>query len=565
MIGGIRQRGSRRGAARLLGAEDGAVAPILAVALVGLLGLVGLVFDFGRAWIFQTDLQAAVDAAALAGATQFDGRPGARARAVAMAASAATRNSDTLTARLDSASVDFDTAFACEAEGCAMTNGSFRFYSSLTPRSDALSDAEAKFVEVKIERSLRLALASLAGAPATVTPRASATGTWERYACGRAALLICNPDEPPGNRDLRAAFDPEPHIGKGITLRPGAAPGAGAMAWLAAVTCDPANDTCVTATGTGAVADVLGRVLPAQSCIGDAPLSPAATGDLAAAINTRLDIYAGPGPSLDPDFQPSPNFLSGLVPQAGAVAGGKLLACDFPGALEPAAQPFLGPGRHPPLGTEPLEHVGYPRDNCAYPRADGTAPSDNCMAVPPGGSGLPAGRALGSGTWDLPAYMAHHHPALEFSGWTFNACPAGACRLGADGAVDLDGNGRLSRWEVNVWEQDGHPPIYGRPQCFGGGTAALPQAPADSPRAADRRLLGAVAANCQAIVTAFGANALRGDRVLPLASGTPTLSLFLSEAVGELAPDALYVEILGSRAVTGTPPLVTRDRVVLSE
>ncbi len=547
------------------GAEDGAVAPVLAVALVGVLGFAGLVFDFGRAWIFQTDLQAAVDAAALSGATQLDGRSGARARAVAAATNAATRNADTFTARSDSASTDFDTAFACQAQGCAMTNESFRFYSSLAPRRDALSDGEAEFVEVMAQSNLRLALAGLVGGPGTLTPRASATGTWARYACGRAALMVCNPDEVPGNRDPHAAFDPAPHMGKGITLRSGVAPGAGAMAWLAVVSCDPADDTCTAATGTGALADALGRVLPVQSCIGDAPLSPAATGDLVAAINTRLDIYTGPGPSLDPEFQPSPNYLSGLVPQPGAVAGGGLLACDFPGALGPAAQPFLGPGRHPPLGGEPLDHVGYPRDNCTYPLAGGAAAPESCMAIPPSGSGLPAGKALGTGDWDLPAYMAFHHPALEFAGWSFNTCPLGVCRLGGDSAVDLDENRQLSRWEVYIWERKGHPPNYGRPQCFGGGTAALPQAPADSPRAADRRLLGAVVMNCQAIATAFGAGVLSTEAVLPLASGTSTLNLFLSEAVGELAPGALYAEIVGPAAVTGAPPLVSRDRVVLSE
>lgn len=554
--------GKKQGVARLKG-ERGAIAPIFAVVLVAILGLAGLVYDFGRAWIFQTDLQAAVDAAALLGATQLDGRPGARARAVAAAANAGAQNTETFTARLDSATTDFDTAFPCQGEGCAMTNGSFRFLSSLTPRSDALNDTEAKYVEVKAVGGLRFALAGLVGGPDAVAPHAAATGTWARYVCGRAALLICNPDEAPGNRDLRAAFDPRPHVGKGITLRTG--PGPGAMAWLAVVTCDAVDDTCNAAAGTGTVADALARVLPVQACMDAATISQATTGDLAAAINTRLDIYSGPGPSRDPEFQPSPNFLSGLVPQAGAVVDGSLMACDFPGALGPAAHPYLGPGRHPPLGTAPLDHLGYPRDNCAYPLAGGGAPADSCMVSTPSGSGLPEGQALGSGVWDLPAYMAFHHPSLDFTGWSFNACPLGGCRLGGDAAVDLDENRRLSRWEVYKWERNGQAPNFGRPQCFGAGTAALPQAPADSPRAADRRLLGALVVNCQAIAAAFGASVFSGEAVLPLASGASTLSLFLSEAVGELAPGALYAEIVAPAAVTGAPPLVTRDRVVLSE
>ncbi len=565
MTGGGKQGVTRPEAARLLGAERGAIAPIFAVVLVAILGLAGLVHDFGRAWIFQTDLQAAVDAAALLGATQLDGTPGARARAVAAAANAGARNTETFSARLDSAATDFDTAFPCQGEGCAMTNGSFRFLSSLTPRSDALNDNEAKHLEVMAAGDLRFALAGLVGGPDAVAPQAAATGSWARYACGRAALLLCNPDEAPGNRDLRAAFDPRRHAGKGITLRTGTAAGAGAMAWLSVVTCDAVDHSCNAAAGTGAVADALARVLPAQACMDAATISQATTGDLAAAINTRLDIYSEPGPSRDPAFQPSPNFLSGLVPQAGAVVDGELADCSFPGALVPAAQPYLGPGRHPPFGTAPLDHVGYPRDNCAYPLAGGGAPADSCMAGAPGGSELPGGQALGSGDWDLPAYMAFHHPSLDFAGWSFNACPTGGCRLGGDNAVDLDENNHLSRWEVYKWERNGPAPNFGRPQCFGAGTAVLPQAPADSPRASDRRLLGALVANCQAIATAFGAGVFSAESVLPLAGGASTLSLFLSEAVGELAPGVLYAEIVAPVAVTGVPPLVTRDRVVLSE
>ncbi len=66
-------------------------------------------------------------------------------------------------------------------------------------------------------------------------------------------------------------------------------------------------------------------------------------------------------------------------------------------------------------------------------------------------------------------------------------------------------------------------------------------------------------------MAAFGVEAFSTEPVLPLASGTSTLSLFLSEAVGELAPGAFYAEIVGPAAVTGAPPLVSRDRVVLSE
>ena len=55
------------------------------------------------------------------------------------------------------------------------------------------------------------------------------------------------------------------------------------------------------------------------------------------------------------------------------------------------------------------------------------------------------------------------------------------------------------------------------------------------------------------------------DTAVPLASGASSVPLFLTEAVGELAPDALYAEVVDSAAVSGARPLVLRDRVVLSE
>ena len=93
----------------------------------------------------------------------------------------------------------------------------------------------------------------------------------------------------------------------------------------------------------------------------------------------------------------------------------------------------------------------------------------------------------------------------------------------------------------------------------------MTQPPADSPRVGDRRLLGALVANCGAIAADLGADALTGAAPLPLAGGASAVNLFLTEAVGELAPDALYAEIVAPEAVAGAKPLVAADRVVLRE
>jgi len=370
--------------------EEGAVALILAAVLAGLIGTTALVFDLGRAWNLDTELQDAVDAAAIAGASQLDGAPGARARAVQAAVGALARNGQIFADASGPGVVGYDTGFPCAGNGCAMTNGNFRFLANLAPRADALSDTEARFVEVRATGTLRFAFARLLGAASGAAPRAGAVASWDRFACGRAVVLIANPDEPADNRDPRLGFDASRYRGAGITLRPG-----DGMAWLAVVTCDSVSQTCTAARDGAAVRDGAVRVLAPQACIAQATVArPIAAATMAEAVNMRMDIYpSGGGFAGDPDFQPSPNSLTGLVPATGAAPG----TCSFDaggggGTLALPDNPFLGPDRHPPNGTAPLDHMGYPRDNCAYLRADGTAPPDNCIAVPPVGSDIAPGR-----------------------------------------------------------------------------------------------------------------------------------------------------------------------------
>src|SRR5262245_38436993 len=71
------------GAARLIKATYGAVAPTVALSLFALLGIGGIAFDYARLASLDTELQQAADQAALAAATQLDRSTGARARATA--------------------------------------------------------------------------------------------------------------------------------------------------------------------------------------------------------------------------------------------------------------------------------------------------------------------------------------------------------------------------------------------------------------------------------------------------------------------------------------------------
>ena len=81
--------------ASLVSGEDGAVAPIVGLALAALLGMGALAIDLGRAWNLGTELQNAADAAALACAGQLDRDAGARARGILAATGGLVQNEQT--------------------------------------------------------------------------------------------------------------------------------------------------------------------------------------------------------------------------------------------------------------------------------------------------------------------------------------------------------------------------------------------------------------------------------------------------------------------------------------
>src|SRR3954451_18195408 len=76
-----------RSGRRLFRNNSGAVAPVVALSLVGLIAAGGVAFDYARLASLDTELQDAADQAALAAATQLDGKPDAATRASAAAQS----------------------------------------------------------------------------------------------------------------------------------------------------------------------------------------------------------------------------------------------------------------------------------------------------------------------------------------------------------------------------------------------------------------------------------------------------------------------------------------------
>ncbi len=614
-------RSSKRSLAR---DEGGAVAVMLALMLTVLGGVVALSFDLGRMWNLSTELQTAVDAGALAGATQLNGDDGVRLLAAQAAASEMARNQQ-IYASIDGAGdVTYSTVFSCtDPTDCVMTNANFRFLVTIDPDVDATSDADARFIEVTAVRTVGFSFAALVGAVNQASPIAKAVAGWEVYVCGNMSLMMCNPAEDPSNTNLTAPFDLDgsdggrDYRGTGITLKEKGGAGQlipGEFVWLAIVTCgddesDPNN--CTVEKGANELGEALAQVNPPEACTGNSVVLQTGTiTDVGRMVNMRMDIYPNSGPGDYPNemnYRPSRNPLTGLARDPVS----DLTACNFNpvgsgGALKKMDQlgmsEYLGElqsdGITPmhdsiegPPGTytfdPPIDHMGYPRDRCTYVDELGnpvvdvddvdnhvSGYNDHCIFAPPPASGITAGLQVGSGWWDFETYWDYHHPTYDHPADSFD-CAAAGCDLGPTGdTVDVDnpangygdGNGRISRWEVYQYEMTDYPdnlPIF-QDYLYDDMCSSIDPvtAPIPSP---DRRMIGIAVGNCNAIIEAGAGIGKNKNKPLPLAGGDSAVNIFLTEAIGELTDNAWYGELVSGLSAGGNDltSVNIHERIVL--
>jgi len=609
--------------------RDGAIAVMFALMVGVLVGMMALAYDLGRAWNLDTELQTAVDAAALAGATQLDGSDGSRLRAVQAARSELAKNFDKFAnggtpgpgevTYLE----DVGCTTAANCDGQAVTNQNFQFYKALKPTKEvALTDGDAAFIEVKVQRIVSFSFAAAVGAVSSASPVARAVAGNNTYICGTVPLMMCNPQESDTNTNVSAPFDYMQYVGKGFTLKDlgkGAQLIPGGFAWLAPVVCDYTKDiddpntawdeNCTVQKGANALGPYLAAVNPPNICLGNNLVVQ--TGDIASVqkfLNMRMDIYPkNDGTEFDPEYQPSPNYLTGLVP-ADQPPPPNMADCDYsvtsnnPGGIGAMKKPVkeFGPWRWDFPGKtwriaggqpDKPSHIGYPRDNCAYPNEANDAPydpSNNCIFSPPPNTGIPEGTQDGTGEWAIGAYMDMQHPSVSYS-QTYDVVPDPSVIGTVDHAtvttptgtfdIDLNGDGHLSRWEIYEWEmsdlannmpaslENSSLPDY-KPQCYGVDNLAdgLPVMPPVNPGVTpDRRLIGVAVANCNAVTAQGGGTGKTTKKPLPLAGGTPAVNIFLTEAVGELDAQAFYGEIVGPQANIGQSAVTVYNRIVLYE
>lgn len=489
--------------------DSGAVAVTYALALTGLIVVAGVGFDFGRLAAMDSELQNGADQAALAGATQLDGRTGACARAAAAAVNLVSNPALT-------ASGNQMVTVASEP-GCDAA-GNIKFWQDRDKSTAATSDANARFIEVTVDsRSVDYAFTAIAGA-LYGTATATALAGLGSSICKVPPVFICNPNEASDPN-----FNVTNYIGKGIRL----------IANDGGSNYAPGNFGYLqTNAGNGAqaTAQTLGRENIPGDCV-DADSITTKPGEQVSvldALNTRFDVYAnglnqvcGASNELCP---PSMNSRKDLMHR------GNASSCQFAsgngaGWREPD-NPYR-PTLAAPLTAAQIANtapMGYPRDMCHAVSVTGS-----CV------NGI-----IGNGEWDRNAYFktnSANYPAT----FDYNTIP----KRGAT----------LTRYDVYRYEAANAATRL--LEQSSGGLTARPQPYCRQPgvavggAAVDRRVLSVAVVNC------------RGQQIQGSTPGIQPakwIDVFLVEpSVARSGPGGtkyteqsdVYVEVIGATTLGG--------------
>ena len=371
---------------------DGAVAPTVALSLVGLIAAGGIAFDYARMASMDTELQSAADQAALAAASQLDGNDGACARAAA-AASGMVANRTLMSNDGTGPAINVQNESTCDA------TGKIRFYQDIGKSKPATTDAEAKFVEVEVDpRQANYALTPIVAAYNSGQMKAVAFAGLDSAICKVPPLMLCNPKE-----SADPDFTIADYIGKGIRLI--ANDGGGIYG--------PGNFGFLD-TGAGNGAQTLRQLLGASNVPGDCVSGDTVdteTGSIItvrAALNTRFGIYDNGSlnsacGNTGSGCPPSLNMRKDLLLDGNGNNFNKLGYVTGVGGngWREATNPYPGSTNITSTGTNyhslsdaeinTIAPMGYPEDMCHAFKSDGTG-------------ACPGGR-IGDGNWDRYAYF----------------------------------------------------------------------------------------------------------------------------------------------------------------
>ena len=553
----------------LLRNTDGAVAPTIALSLVGLIAAGGIAFDYARLAALDTELQNAADQAALAAVTQLDGQANATTRAIA-AARALVVNHTRLAN--DGSGVVVQTGQDVTDANGNVTGVRVLFYATKADAeadingfvsTSANADATAKFVKVAVtERRVNYALTPIAAAFSSPNIAAEATAGLGTAICKVPPVMICNPDEPSGNGNVNYDFNANGLRGYGLKL---VSVGNGPSAWA------PGNFGYLdTGSSTSNPNVELRQALGWSTAPGDCSAldgvetRTGAGTTVTAALNTRFDIYERPAIKnnnnascpVGASCPPSINTVKDVYQRGSPNAANK---CDVANnEWEQAAEAEA----YRPTNTTDLTQaeadlikiMGHPRDKCHAISINGSCTYNS---VTPS--------KIGDGQWDRNAYFRVNY------GWTSTEWPTNVALGAASARITTFSSTRPTRYEVYLWE------IANRGAVIGGrtilaarayGTGGNPETDFDQPVCSalqtpstsgvvpgvanvDRRRISAAVLNCNARNVHGG-----GPTVYPVLKW---IELFLVEPSinrgsggGQRTdPNDVYVEIIGETTSSG--------------
>ena len=495
---------------RLVHDDAGAVAVTYALSLTALIVIAGVGFDYGRMAAMDSELQNGADQAALAGATQLDGKTGACARAANAAASLVTN----ITVLANASAITIPSETACDA------SGNVKFYLDKGRVTPATTDATAHFVEVTVDAHTADYSFTPIGGLISSGGTATALAGLGQSVCKVPPMMICNPN--PAN-----PFDTAGKIGWGL-LATGHGNNNGATSPSATVSAWAPGDFGFLSVGSGQNSDLVKALAYQEIPLDCVPIegTKPSTGNpqsLYDAINTRFDIYdfnngngTVLGPCLTGSCPAAANVVKDVYKQDAGISnpndckftpgngknGWKLPATDR--QFWPQSTTNADGSYNNTTHSSSIDIMGLPKDLCHF-GSFGTA----CDAV--------YGGRLGNGLWARVDYFNKNHPGGER--------PANAATI--------------SRYETYKWEiaQNNAPygtgPAktlqYGRPVCSTGTLGPI-----------DRRVLTvAVVNNC---------SNLSGNSTA--VSVGEWIDVFLVEPSVDgrgngAANDAIYMEIIG--------------------
>ncbi|MBL0916523.1 MAG: pilus assembly protein, partial [Sphingopyxis sp.] len=448
----------------LLTDQSGATAATFGLALFGLVAMGGLGFDYARMAGMDSELQNAADQAALAGASQLDGRNGACLRASAAVTTLVT-NMSLL------ANDGNGTAVTIAAEPNCDATGNIRFYQNKEKTTAATSNANARFVEVRIgARTANYAFTPLAGVVSESIDAAAYAGLGSAI-CKVPPVMFCNPLE-----STDPNFTVGNYVGKGIRLI--ANDGGGYV---------PGNFGYLeTNAGNGAqaTAQTLGRDAIPGDCVSadGVTTKPGAQVSVLDALNTRFDIYDN---GLNQACGGTGSLCSAsLNSRKDVMHRGNANSCGFStgnggNGWKIPANPYLPTSATVPLtaaAAAGLSPMGFPRDMCPAISQTGSC----------------ANGRIGDGNWDFMAYFRTNTAS-------YSSVPS------TGDMISWFGSATPTRYAVYKYEMDnaatrlpaagqtsGGMTSYGRPYCSpNAGVTPTTTIP-------DRRILTIAVVNCGA-------------------------------------------------------------------